>query len=266
MWYKQGGLQRLLLSLGIGFLGLRLVQTGLVLAGQGAAYAALVQALSLPGTWGALLLQPWALITHAWVHTAFWHTAWGLLVLYTLGQVVVDRLSARHLWGLYVLGSVAGGLAYVLLHSLSPHWRGQAGWLSGFAGGLYGVMVAATTLSPRRPFYLLLWGPFKLWHLVGLLLLLEVSHLTTSAASVAHLGGALWGYVYIRWLLGAYGWASTARWWRTSLRVRRFGHRPRTKAAPQPAHIDALLDKVAASGYGSLTPDEQRQLFEAGRS
>ena len=268
------GLMQVILLNVLSFVGLLLLKTVLVMAGHEATYRALGHALALPGSWATYWHQPWALLTHCWVHTSFLATLWGLLLLYTLGQVVVNLVGSRHFVALYLLGGLVGGLFFLLLYHVSPHFQGTSARLSGFSGSLYAIMAAAATLAPQLSFSLLLLGPVKLKYIVWFLVLLALIDLsgTEPAASIAHLGGALLGYGYVKQLYGyprlCQRWArlrSARRTWKVTYRQPTSAGKDKPKASVDQARIDCILDKVAASGYESLTPAEKKQLFEAGK-
>lgn len=270
----ENGLMQVILLNVLCFVGLLLLKTGLVMVGQEATYTALCRSLVLPGAWGTYLHQPWALLTHSWVHTSLLSTLWGLLLLHALGQVVVNLFGSRHFVALYLLGGLVGGLFFLLLYQVSPHFQGASASLFGFSGSLYAVMAAAATLAPQLSFLLLLLGPVKLKYIVGFLVLFSLVELsgTDPAASIAQLGGALLGYCYIKQVSG-YSWLrqhwirlwSARRAWKVTYRKPTAAVKKKPEASVDQARLDRILAKVAASGYESLTPAEKQQLFEAGQ-
>lgn len=270
----ENGLMQIILLNGLSFVSLLVLKTVLVMAGKEAVYATLCRTLALPASWAACAHQPWSLLTHSWLHTDFWALLWGSLLLHTLGRVVVNLLGSRHLIALYLLGGLAGGLFFMLLYHVSPRLHGTPASLWGFSGALYAVVIAAAALAPQWSLSLLLLGPVPLKYIAGVLVLLAVAQLSSvaPATSMAQLGGALLGYAYVKQLYG-YPWLRQrwARWWqaRRSLKV---SYRRPTQQPPPPAkssvdqaHLDRILDKVAASGYESLTPAEKQELFRAGQ-
>jgi membrane associated rhomboid family serine protease len=258
----------------LSFFTLLMLKVVLTVIGYEKAYLALYQHVALPASWSACLYQPWALLTHFWVHVSFFSTLWGLLFLHTLGQVVVNRLGSRHFVALYLLGGLAGGLLFLFLYSVAPHFRDTTASLSGFSGSLYAVMIAAATLVPQHTFSLFILGPLRLQYIAGVFVLFALMNLvgTEPATSIASLGGALLGYVYVRQYRGN-------AWWRpywTRLRKHskdlRVAHRSATSwekqgydARVDQGSLDRILDKVATSGYESLTATEKKQLFNAGK-
>lgn len=271
---SQNGLMQVLLLNALSFLLLLLLKIVLVIGGYEMAYTALYQGLALPASWAVCLHQPWALLTHFWVHVSFFPTLCGLLLLHTLGQVIMNRLGSRHFVALYLLGGLAGGFLFLLLYNVAPHFQGTSASLLGFSGSLYAVMVAAATLAPQFSFSLFILGPLRLKYIVGFLVLVVLLNLVGAepAASIAQLGGALLGYVYVKQ-------QSSNAWWR-QLWTRLKGPKKDLKVTYQSTaswvndvydvpvdktSLDHILDKVAATGYESLTPAEKQQLFNAGK-
>ena len=271
---SENGLMQVVLLNALSFLALLLLKIVLMIAGYESAYITLFQNLVLPASWSSFLHQPWALLTHCWVHVSFFPTLLSLLLLHTLGQVVTNYLGSRHFVGLYLLGGLAGGLLFLLLYNTAPYYQGATAFLSGFSGSLYAVMVAAATLAPQHSFLLFLLGPLKLRYIVGFFVLLAVVNMVGDepATSIAHLGGALLGYMYVKQY---YGYTGLRGFWKRLQRPRKgFKVTSRRTASPveklddvrvDQASLDHILDKVATSGYESLTPAEKQQLFNAGQ-
>ncbi len=268
---SENSLMRIILLNVLSFLALLLLKITFVIAGYKSAYMALLQRLVLPALWPTYIHQPWTLFTYSWVHVSFFSTFWGLLLLYSMGNVVVRRLGSRHFLAIYLLGGLAGGSLFLLLYNISPYFHGASTSLLGFPGGLYAVMVAAATLSPQLSFSL--FPPLQLKYITGCLVLLSLVNLVGAepAASIAHLGGAWLGYAYAHWLQRDHTW--WRRWWLrfrgSNLKVTYKSTTPwASKDAYEPvdqASLNRILDKVATSGYESLSPAEKQQLFNAGR-
>jgi hypothetical protein len=88
-----------------------------------------------------------------------------------------------------------------------------------------------------------------------------------AGGSIAHLGGAILGYIYIVQLRKGNDWSKL------------FMPRPKLKPIPNKSAryktsssrlpdqdaIDLILDKISRSGYESLTKEEKEQLFNASK-
>jgi membrane associated rhomboid family serine protease len=276
---SENGLMQLILLNVLAFVGLLLLKTGLVLAGYEQLYRFFLQNLALPASWGSFLQQPWSALTYFWVQDGFFDVIWHILFLYNFGQLVLYRLRSSNLIWLYILGGIGGSLGFLLVYNLAPGFQGMPMRLMGPSTSLYAVMVAAGTLLPDFYFQVLLLGRVKVKYIIGALLLLSCFELSQHQVSgVANLSGALIGYLYIRFNVVLVGWKNFLMRFYSRMRSNKFLQISYTKTkhnkeitSPQPVKqtenqkiIDQILDKVAESGYESLTKEEKRQLFEAG--
>jgi membrane associated rhomboid family serine protease len=256
------------------------------------ALAAFKSWLYLPSYLPTLLTHPWTLLTYAFCHEGFFHILFNMLNLYWFGQLLVEYLNPRRLVSVYILGALAGGVAFVLAMNFIPVLVERFAYppVHGASGAVSAVIVAAATLLPEYTFMLLLLGPVRIKWIALVLVLLSVSGLTgdNAGGQFAHLGGALLGFVFIKQLqsgrdLGAplhRAWAgltglfspssaaapaprrSVSAPTRTTAAGR--GTRPAgAPATPNEEVINRILDKINRSGYESLTKEEKQQLLSA---
>lgn len=239
--------------------------------------------VAMPSVPGQLLTRPWTVLTYAFVHEGFWHILFNLLNLYWFGSLIREYLGDRKLVSLYILGALAGALFYLLAFNLLPVFRGSYAILYGASASVMAVVVGAATLLPDYTFNLLLIGPVKIKYIAAALLLISVAGLSgdNSGGQIAHFGGALMGFVFIRQLqrgtdlgrpIQAIGdWVGALFSGRPRLRVTHRS-RPATEPAsrksgsfqqPEPSEIDTILDKISRSGYESLSKEEKQKLFRA---
>jgi hypothetical protein len=190
-----------------------------------------------------------------------------------------------------MLGGLAGGVLYIIIYNISPLFVEEVGRSSliGASASVFAIVVAAATLMPDHQFYLLLLGPVKIKYIAIFYVAMSfVGSIGPNAGGdIAHLGGALVGFIYVRQLqkgvdLGS--WIQSVLDFFRSFFIRpkvKVTHRsaprtrPRAKAGsskPTPAstgvpqdEIDAILDKISAKGYESLTKEEKQKLFNASR-
>lgn len=247
----------------------------------------LVRFFTMPGTLENLLYRPWTLITYFFTHTGFFHILFNMLFLYWFGKLVVEYLGARRFTAIYVLGGIAGGLIYLTLYNLIPRLSTFApvSELIGASGAVYAVVVAAATLMPNYTFYLFLLGPVRIKYiaLVGIILsYIQISG--NPGGNFAHLAGALIGYLFIRqlqkgsdigkpvyatlnFITGLFSKRSKIK---VTYRKEEGGgynntaKRGKTDINPQ-SELDAILDKISARGYESLTKEEKQKLFNASK-
>lgn len=238
----------------------------------------LAGALGAPGLMGPLVLSPagvaagsiWQFLTYMWVHADVWHLMFNMMGLYFLGRPVEDRLGpARFTW-LYLMGGFLGGVLWWVAN-LGKGWV----YVLGASGAVLAVVMAFAVLYPRAPL-VLFPIPIQIqarWLAVFYVIFSAVLALEMGGriAHLAHLGGLIVGFVYIRVL----GFATEPMfWWRgfSMPRWMAFGGGkskrapgPRSEGPPSSAEVDAILDKISRDGFHSLTPVERKVLDEAAR-
>ena len=148
----------------------------------------------------------------------------------------------------------------------------------GASGAIYGVLLAFGMIFPEeRMFIFPLPIPIKSkYFVVGYAVIELLSALMRSddqVAHMAHLGGMLFGFLLLLHWRRPGGLGKSIRdWWKRFRKPRvkvyrgsRFAdemdYNERENACQE--EIDRILDKVKRHGYGSLTEEEKRKLFEA---
>jgi membrane associated rhomboid family serine protease len=239
----------------------------------------LVEKLSMPSSLSQLLFQPWSLITYMFLHVDFMHILFNLLILYWTGSLFAEYLGNEKLWTTYVLGAIAGGLAYLLVFNLSPAFSLQVNHshLMGASAGVIAVMVAIATLLPDYTVHLLLIGPVKLKYvaLVSILIYFISIPLGNAGGQIAHLGGALFGYLSIKqlkkgnditsWLSNLFKKGNRSRSKMTVVRSSKLINDDAYVEAviSKQEAIDRVLDKINKSGFDSLSKEEKEILYKA---
>ena len=235
----------------------------------------------LPGLAEMLLLTPqgirsgriYQLVTAGFLHLEFFHLFFNMWGLYLFGGLVAPHIGGRRFLWLYLIGAVSGNLLYLVLNWNSP------GGLLGASGAVFAVMVATALLEPNRQFFIIpLPIPMKTRTLVVCYTILEVLLLANNKdgiAHLAHLGGVIGGYLYMKLLYG-----NRLAW--DPFRRRPAAWRPQFRGgAPEPPpvggagnaaqrggpvgarELDALLDKVSRDGINSLSEYELARLRQA---
>jgi membrane associated rhomboid family serine protease len=224
---------------------------------------------------GISLSQPWRLVTYMLLHAGAFHLLFNMLWLWWMGRPVADRIGTRNFMILYIGAGVLGAMANVMTAS----WLGMDTLRPtvGASGAVFGVMVSFAMLYPTTPIMLLLLPPIEARYLVLGLIAIDLLFLTANdnVARMVHLGGALAGYGLMR----AYqnGWFDLAVRLTDSYRPPRSASKPKNRRMRavtdavvleevDQSEIDRILDKIAKSGYSSLTADEKQRLFNSSKS
>ncbi|PIB34667.1 rhomboid family intramembrane serine protease [Reichenbachiella sp. 5M10] len=262
-------------------------------SGLGNVSTFIIDQFTIPPVFSDFLMRPWTILTYAFAHSlsSIFHILFNMLVLYWFGKLIVEYLGNQKLINLYVMGALAGGVVYLLVYNLVPYYidRSNFAGMVGASAAVYAITVAAATLLPDYTFFLMFLGPVKIKYIAGFYLV--ISFIGTvggnAGGNIAHLGGALMGYVYIRQLQSGNDWglwiSAIMRFVKSLFekqppikvshkRSKKTRSNDSSKSTPRQstahniadqAEIDAILDKISQSGYESLTKEEKQKLFNA---
>lgn len=246
---------------------------------------------TIPSEFSEFLTRPWTLITYFFTHSLerILHILFNMLVLYWFGRLFVEYLGSDKLIAVYVLGGLAGGILYLMAFNLIPNppdFLSKSGGMVGASAAIFAVMVAVATLLPNYTFFLFLIGPVKIKYIAAFYIFLSIlgSVGYNAGGDIAHLGGALMGYIYVKQLQAGINWGywitATIDWFKSLFSPRKHvkvtyrssnasQKRPK-KTKPDPdkvsqEEIDAILDKISAGGYESLSREEKEKLFNASK-
>ncbi|WP_151673082.1 rhomboid family protein [Patiriisocius marinus] len=238
----------------------------------------------LPDGFNEFIFQPWSFITYAFVHFGAFHLFFNMLWLFWFGPFVLNLFSTKRFITIYLLGAISGGLLYVLAYNLFPVFAGSRGYLLGASAAIRAIVVFIAAYSPNTRLRLFIWD-IKLWHIAAVLVVLDLIQLPTSGNAgglIAHLGGAMFGYLYATQLLkgndiGAwfenfleYFTTKKAKKKKTPFRkVHKNNNVSEVKKKSETTldnqkKVDAILDKIGKSGYESLSKAEKDFLFKSG--
>lgn len=243
--------------------------------------------VSLSSNVADLLWKPWSILTYAFFHSGFLHLFFNLMVLNFTSRLFLTYFTEKQFLNLYVLGIISAGCIYLISYFIVPSLAVVNVGLIGASGAIMAVLFATASYAPFMEVRLLLIGNVKLWHIALVLVVVDLVQLPleNTGGHLAHLGGVLCGYFYIKQLqrgtdIGA--WISTSFDWLTYLFVkknltpfkkihRNYYPKPITTFSKiitkdkLQQQIDDILDKISKSGYDSLTKDEKEFLFKSGK-
>jgi membrane associated rhomboid family serine protease len=227
-----------------------------------------------------LLLRPWSPLTYMFLHGGFWHLLFNMLVVLFFGPPLEERLGGADFLALYGLSGLGGALLGFAFAFQTP--------VIGASAGVFGLLLAFARYWPDARIYL--WGIFPVrarFLVAGLAIFTFIATFRDSMSSTAHfahLGGllaaALW--LHLRHRRGEPFASPAAAAWRP-VAPPRFPSPsdPRAPSPPPPPlwrrsvepdqeiktldEVDRILDKISASGIGSLTEAERRTMDEVSR-
>jgi len=213
-------------------------------------------------------LYVWQIVTYMFLHGGLFHLLFNMFVLWMFGSEIEGMWGSREFLRFYFFTGIGAGILTVL-----TDWNSTIPTI-GASGAIYGLLVAFGMLFPNRLIYLYFLFPIKAKHLVIIFAIVELiasqRYSDSGIANFAHLGGMLFGYVYIRWNDGFRSFFDRAsgalRRGRVRIRIVDPG-RPdvRRPSEEEEDRIDAVLDKISREGIDSLTDEEKEILNRASR-
>ena len=276
-WSKDdNGLVKIILINVIVFVSVSFLEVLITLLGGGAIINTLINKLMLPASFTTFILQPWSLISYFFLHLSFGHILWNMLFLYWFGKIINDNIGNNAVISLYVLGGIVGGLSYMALFNIIPFYQDRISdsLMLGASAGVFSIVAGSATLLPNYTFYLLFLGPVRIKYIALFYILLSFLDVTGSNAGgeIAHLGGALIGYLFIRQLQNGInmgeGIINILNLFNKKTSYRSENKQPIKKEEKQNIsqdEIDKILDKISESGYSSLSKNEKEKLFNASK-
>ena len=276
-WNKDNNaLVKIILINVVVFVSASFIEIFLTLSGAGDAFKLFINKLMLPASFTTFITQPWSLISYFFLHLGFTHILWNMLFLYWFGKIIQDNIGNNAVISLYVLGGIIGGLSYMALFNIIPYYdnRISESLMLGASAGVFSIVAGSATLLPNYTFHLLFLGPVRIKYIALFYILLSFLDVTGSNAGgeIAHLGGAMIGYLFIRQLQNGVNIGEGV------INIVNFFNKEKNKKSDQKSspteetkydisqdEIDKILDKISESGYSSLSKNEKEKLFNASK-
>jgi membrane associated rhomboid family serine protease len=234
---------------------------------------------SVPSSIKAFILRPWTLITYMFTHKDILHILFNMLWLYWFGTIFLEYLDQKKLVSVYLLGGITGAIVYIVSFNIFPVFDQvvSESVAIGASASVLAIVVAIALYVPDYSVNLILLGRVKIkWIALVIFILTTVMDFSVnSGGKLAHIGGALFGYLYTVNLrhgrdLGK-GINKTIDFLATLFKPRkkmRVTYKKRTtdyeynKArTDHQEQINKILDKISKGGYDSLTKEEKDLLF-----
>ena len=266
------------------FVSFKLIILALFFAQSKGLYPQIAAKFAIPAHLPSLAVQPWSVITYMFFHESFMHILFNMLWLFWFGEIFVLYLGDKKILPLYLLGGFAGALVYVLAFNLLPVFSSnvQLSSMLGASASVLAIVFAAVTINPDHEVRLLFFGDVKIKYIAFASLLIDIISIPNGNAGgyIAHLGGAVCGWLFIKGLRSGVDAGKpmtdftemiTAQLSKqrkvTTLQntkgkvIYETTHQP-SRTIDEQERVDAILDKISRSGYDSLTKEEKQFLFQ----
>ena len=265
------------------FLAVKLIGTFITLLQLNTGFS-FVTWFAVPADLNNLVYKPWTIFTYMFLHQDFLHILFNMLWLYWFGQIFLSYFDSKKLLSVYIVGGLTGAALYILSFNIFPLFDQilPMSYALGASASVIAIVIAISVYAPNHRINLLFFGPVPLKYIAIVSIVLDVLSIASSNAGghIAHLGGALFGYLYISQLRK--GKNITKGFDRFMDKIFSL-FKPREKfkvtykrpmndmekdieynkaQTARQEDIDKILDKIAKSGYDSLTKKEKEILFK----
>ena len=204
-----------------------------------------------------LLKNIWTIMTYAFIHNDIYHIFWNMFILYFASEYFLNFFDEKKYIKTYFYGILFGGLFFVLSYNLFPVFKNDFTTLIGSSAAVYSVLIFICSYFPNNKVNLILFNiELKYIGIIYILLPMSLIHIENPGGNIAHLGGALWGYLYA---MSIYNNSFNIDL-KEIINKLKFNNLNKSENQKM---IDAILDKISESGYESLTKKEKELLFKS---
>lgn len=239
-----------------------------------------IDLLSVPASLKSLLSRPWTIITYMFTHKDIWHILFNMLWLYWFGIIFLEYLDQRKLVSVYLLGGLCGAATYILSFNIFPAFKDvlNESVAIGASASVMAIVVAIAAYVPDYTVQLFLFGRIKIKYMaLAIFVLTSVMDFSVnSGGKLAHIGGALFGYLYTLNIKRGHDLGKGinriidffATLFKPRKKLKVTYKKPvseydynKIKSEHQ-EKINRILDKISKGGYESLSGEEKDTLFK----
>jgi membrane associated rhomboid family serine protease len=208
----------------------------------------------------------WRLATYMFLHGGLFHILINMFILWMFGVTIERAWGTKRFLFYYFMTGIAGGLFTVIFQpsSIVP--------TIGASGAIYGLLAAYAVMFPDQIMYLYFVFPMKVKYavllFVGLEFLGSLGSTPDGIGHLAHLGGAVVGFIYLKldWRLRTWGRKLSPLRFIDGLRYRaksRKLEQNRRQAEDVMKRVDDILDKINRVGLENISEEERHFLENA---
>ncbi len=140
----------------------------------------------------------WQLATYMFLHSGIGHILWNMLALWMFGTELERLWGTRRFLQFYFFCGIGAGLCVVLLNYMFGNPNIPT---VGSSGAIYGLLLASAVLWPDRQILFSFLIPIKMKYfvmIIGAIAFLNSFNPASPVSDVAHLGGMLFGYIFLK--------------------------------------------------------------------
>jgi membrane associated rhomboid family serine protease len=214
-------------------------------------------------------LHLFELLTYGFLHDVddLRHILFNMLGLWMFGRAVEGRYGRREFVAFFLAAIVVAGIVWVSGEFAHNRRFVHQPPMLGASGGVTAVVILFAMNFPHQTVLFMFFLPMPMWVLAVLIVVMDAfgaMERSGNVAFTAHLGGAMFGFLYYQW-----GWR-LERWLPSATLARRLRAKPKLRVHDPnenatDSRVDEILKKIQEQGQDSLTRGERRILEQASR-
>jgi len=275
--YKTGGFAQQIIFWNVGLFAIPLIFLGILSLFNG--QFQYLTYFHLSSDISEVLKKPWTIITYGFFHGDFLHLLFNMIMLFFSANLFKTFFNEKQFLNFYLSSLIFSGLIFIISSYIFPAFSNHVP-LIGASGAVMALLMATTVYKPDFYIRLLLIGQVRLIYLTAVFIVIDFIQLSSSNSRghIAHLGGVIFGYLFVYQIkkgkniaIPFYEWIQkVASYFKPKQKTPFQNVYRNNNPAPQSFNnnksmhqkkIDAILDKISASGYDSLTKEEKEFLF-----
>jgi rhomboid family protein len=142
----------------------------------------------------------WQLATYMFLHGGFWHITWNMLALWMFGADLERDWGSRRFVQFYFFCGIGAGICVVLANFSLPQGNPLLPTI-GSSGAIFGVLLAYAMMYPDRQILFSFLIPIQAKYfvmIIGVITFMSSFQPGNGVSNFAHLGGLLFGYLFLR--------------------------------------------------------------------
>jgi len=140
----------------------------------------------------------WQVVTYLFLHGGFMHLLFNMLSLWFFGTQIERDWGTRRFVRFYFYCGIAAGVCVLAVNMAVGEWYVPT---LGASGAIFGILVAFAVLYPDATVLMGFLFPIRAKYMVMIYVAIELIVTfgpNTGVSTVAHLGGAAFGYLYLK--------------------------------------------------------------------
>jgi membrane associated rhomboid family serine protease len=249
----------------------------------------LLSYFQFPAKLTTLSERPWTILSYMFSHSSdhIWEMISNMLWLWAFGFIMQELTGNKKIIPLYIYGGLFGALFFTIASYAVPSLRASVDTssLMGANAATMAIAIGVTTLAPNYRIFRNIGNGIPIWVLTLCYVLIDLvsAFALSSGYSIAHLGGAFAGFLFVYTLRRGYDgsiWMNELYNWfmnlfnpekktvSPSVKEKVFynmgGRQPYKKNVNiTQQRVDEILDKINQQGYHLLTDEEKNILKRA---